>query len=171
MMRMFPALLAALVLPMPSPAQRVSPHEKTTGTIAGKTITIEYGRPYKKGRKIFGGLEPFGTVWRTGADEATTITTPADLMIGSIHVPAGTYSLFTIPNEKEWTIVINKVAQQMGAFEYDQKMDVGRAPMKLEKASSPLEQLTITIESRGGNQGVLWIAWDDAIATVSIMVH
>jgi hypothetical protein len=92
-------------------------------------------------------------------------------MIGSIHVPAGAYSLFTIPDEKQWTIVINKVAKQPGAFNYDEKMDVGRAPMKLGKASAPLEQLTITIEASGGNRGVLKIAWDDAVASVPIMVH
>ena len=69
--------------------QRKSPHESTSGTIAGKKITVEYGRPYKKGRNVFGGLEPFGKVWRTGADEATTLTTEADLMVGEIHRAGG----------------------------------------------------------------------------------
>ena len=87
---------AALSLCTIAWAQRKSPHESSSGTIAGKKITIEYGRPYKKGRKIFGGLEPLGKVWRTGADEATTLTTEADLMVGGIHVPAGVYGLFTI---------------------------------------------------------------------------
>jgi DUF2911 family protein len=151
--------------------QRLSPHEQMSGTIAGKKITIEYGRPYKKGRKIFGGLEPLGKVWRTGADEATTFTTDADLTIGTMQVPKGTYALFTIPNQKEWTLVLNKTAKQWGAFSYDQKMDLGRTAMKVETLSSPLEQLTITIEAKSGNQGLLKITWDTTAASVPITVH
>jgi hypothetical protein len=111
--------------------KRASPHETTSGSIGGAKITIEYGRPYKKGREIFGGLEPLGKVWRTGADEATTFTTDKDLMVGNIHVPAGTYGLFTIPDKKEWTLVLNKTAKQWGAFEYKQADDLGRTPMQV----------------------------------------
>ncbi len=167
-------LIAALTLGLAGLVQaqqkRLSPHESTSATIAGKKITIEYGRPYKKGRKIFGGLEPLGKVWRTGADEATKLTTEADLMIGSIHVPKGTYSLFTIPGEKEWTLVLNKVADQWGAFKYDQSQDLGRTPMKVTQRDTPLEQLTITIEPTG-DKGTLKVAWDQTVASVDIMVH
>jgi VCBS repeat-containing protein len=151
--------------------KRASPHETTTGSIAGKKITIEYGRPYKKGRTIFGGLEPFGQVWRTGADEATTFTTEAGLMIGNLQVPAGTYGLFTIPEEKQWTLVLNKVAKQWGAFKYEQSQDLGRTPMQVRKLDAPLEQHTITIESAGGNKGVLKIAWDQTEASVGFTVR
>ena len=151
--------------------QRKSPHESTSGVIAGKKITIEYGRPYKKGRKIFGGLEPLGKVWRTGADEATTLTTEADLMVGGIHVPAGAYGLFTIPDDGKWTLVLNKTAKQWGAFDYDESQDLGRTAMKVSSLDSPLEQLTITIEPTSGNNGVLKVAWDQTVATVDIMVH
>ena len=151
--------------------QRKSPHESTSGIIAGKKITIEYGRPYKKGRKIFGGLEPLGKVWRTGADEATTLTTEADLMVGGIHVPAGTYGLFTIPDDGKWTLVLNKTAKQWGAFDYDESQDLGRTAMKVSSLDSPLEQLTITIEPTSGDNGVLKVAWDQTVATVDIMVH
>ena len=151
--------------------QRKSPHESTSGVIAGKKITIEYGRPYKKGRKIFGGLEPLGKVWRTGADEATTLTTEADLMVGGIHVPAGTYGLFTIPDDGKWTLVLNKTAKQWGAFDYDESQDLGRTAMKVSSLDSPLEQLTITIEPTSGDNGVLKVAWDQTVATVDIMVH
>jgi hypothetical protein len=153
-----------------SQGKRASPHEKVEGTIAGKKITIEYGRPYKKGREIFGKLEPYGKVWRTGADEATTLTTEADLMVGSIHVPAGTYSLFTIPEANEWTLVLNKVPKQWGAFKYDEKMDLGRTKMKVEKTPE-VEQLTIAITPKNGNTGELSIAWDTTKAVVPIMVH
>ena len=152
-------------------SQRKSPHESTSGTIAGKKITVEYGRPYKKGRKIFGGLEPLGKVWRTGADEATTFTTEADLMVGEIHVPAGTYSLFTIPDDGKWTLVLNKTAKQWGAFEYDQGQDLGRTPMKVSSVDSPLEQLAISIEPTSGKNGTLKIAWDQTVATADIVVH
>ena len=152
-------------------AQRKSPHESSSGVIAGKKITVEYGRPYKKGRKIFGGLEPLGKVWRTGADEATTLTTEADLMVGEIHVPAGTYSLFTIPDDGKWTLVLNKTAKQWGAFDYDESQDLGRTAMKVSSLDSPLEQLTITIEPTSGKNGVLKVAWDQTAASADIVVH
>ncbi len=146
-----------------APAQRASPHEKATGKVGAAEITIEYGRPYKKGRQIFGGLEPLGKVWRTGADEATVFTTTANITIGTLKVPAGSYSLFTIPDAKSWTLILNKTVKQWGAFKYEQSQDFGRTAMKLEKAATPLEQHTISIE-----KGVLKIAWDDAVATVAI---
>jgi hypothetical protein len=164
------AALAGLVWAQ-AEKKRASPHESTTATIAGKKITIEYGRPYKKGRKIFGGLEPLGKVWRTGADEATTFTTEADLMVGNLHVPAGTYGLFTIPNEKEWTLVLNKTAKQWGAFKYEQSQDLGRTPMQVKTLSAPVEQLTISIEPKGKNEGTLKITWDQTEASVGLMVH
>src|SRR5271157_4863601 len=127
---------------------RKSPHEKVTATVGGQTITVEYGRPYLKGRKMLGGHEPYGKVWRTGADEATTFTTNSDLMFGSLHVPAGTYALFTIPGENEWTVILNKVAKTWGAFDYDKNkaQDLGQIKVPVEKLSSPVEQLTISIE-------------------------
>jgi len=150
---------------------RASPHEEKSWSFGTKKITINYGRPYKKGRVIFGGLEPWGKVWRTGADEATTFTTDADLMVGPMHVVAGTYGLFTIPNEKEWTLILNKVAKQWGAFKYDQAQDYGRTAMKVVKSPTTIEQHTIEIEKKSDSQGVLKIMWDDTIASVDIMVH
>ena len=148
-----------------------SPHEDVSATINGKTITISYGRPYKKGRVIFGGLEPWGKVWRTGADEATTLTTDGDLMIGPLHVIVGTYSLFTIPNEKEWTLVLNRTAKQWGAFKYDQGTDYGRAAMTVAKTKEPVEQLTIALEKKGDHEAVLKVMWDETAASIDVMVH
>ncbi len=165
------AAIFGLTATMGAQQPRKSPHESTSGVIAGKTITIEYGRPYQKGRKIYGGLVPFDKVWRTGADEATTITTEADLMVGDVHVPKGTYGLFTIPGEKEWTLVLNKTAKQWGAFEYDSGQDLGRTAMKISGADAPLEQLTITIEPASGDKGTLKIAWAQTVASVDIVVH
>ena len=156
---------------LPAQEKRASPHETISAKVGAHTITIEYGRPYKKGRKIFGGLEPFGKVWRTGADEATTFTTTGDLMVGSLHVPAGTYGLFTLPTEKGWTLILNKTAKQWGAFKYDEKMDLGRTPLTMTHAATPLEQLTISIEPAAGGKGTLKIAWDDRAGTAEIMAH
>ena len=151
--------------------KRASPHETATATIAGKKITIEYGRPYKKGRVIFGGLEPWEKVWRTGADEATTLTTESDIMLGSIHVPKGTYSIFTLPSQKEWKFIVNSVAKQWGAYNYDQKMDLGRTSMQVETVTPAVEQFTISIQPSGDRKGTLMLTWDTTAASVPIMVH
>src|SRR5438445_11219235 len=105
---------------------RKSPHESTSITINGHKITITYGRPYLRGRKMIGDHEPYGKVWRTGADEATTIHTDADLDINGLKVPKGVYALFTIPKENSWTLIINKTAKQWGAFTYKEATDQGR---------------------------------------------
>src|SRR5436189_1888840 len=109
-------LFVAALFIMPACAQPKSPHE----TADSKNISVTYGRPYKKGRDIFGGLEKYGKVWRTGADSATHITFKKDGTFGGKAVKAGTYTLFTIPNEKEWTIILNGELKQWGAFAYEQ---------------------------------------------------
>ena len=150
---------------------RKSPHETVQFVLGGKKITIVYGRPLKRGRKIFGELEPYGKVWRTGADEATTFTTDGDLMLGSLHVKAGSYSLFTIPGASEWTIILNKTVKQWGAFKYDQAQDYGRATMKAGKAPATVEQLTIDIEKKGADRGNLRIMWDNTVASIPVIMH
>src|SRR5262245_1706606 len=88
---------------------RVSPHETVELSLNGKKITVTYGRPSMKGRKIVGDLVPYGSVWRTGADEATVLTTEADLTIGDLAVLKGSYSIFTLPSETGWKLIVNKV--------------------------------------------------------------
>src|SRR5690349_8956843 len=97
---------------------RISPHETTELKVNGKKITVAYGRPSLKGRKVGVELAPFGQVWRTGADEATVLNTEADLTIGNLAVPKGKYAVFTLPSETGWILIINKVADQWGAFKY-----------------------------------------------------
>jgi hypothetical protein len=150
---------------------RPSPDEVVTAAIGGQKITVEYGRPSAKGRKIFGGLVPYGQVWRTGANEATVLTVESAFMAGAVHVPPGSYSLFTIPGEKEWTLILNKTAKQWGAFKYEEKTDLGRAPMKVGASAKAVEKLTITIEPGAGNRGALKIAWDTTEATIDLMAH
>lgn len=169
------ALVAVPALSAQAPKKApASPHDTVTASVGGKTITITYGRPYMKGRKIYGGLVPFDKVWRTGADEATTFTTDGDLMLGSLHVPAGTYALFTIPGEKEWTVILNKVAKTWGAYDYEKNkaQDLGQTKAKAEHPDSPgYEQLIIAIENVSGNNATLAIAWENTRVTVPIMVH
>lgn len=125
-------LAAALLVALPVAAQRgddadrVSKNGRTEGEIDGVGIVLEYGRPNVKGRTVWGELVPYGAVWRTGANEATTITLSADAAINGETLPAGTYSLFTIPTETEFTVIFNKVASQWGAFDYDDAEDALR---------------------------------------------
>lgn len=154
--------------------KRASPHEQATITVAGKKITIEYGRPYKKGRDLFGGLVPWGQVWRTGADEATTLTTEADLTIGNLKVPKGKYSLFTIPTEKakEWPLIVNKEADQWGAYKYDKTKDLGRTTLKVEGAAASVEQLTVGLEAQPDKKSALIkFSWDKTVASTLIKVQ
>jgi len=148
--------------------KRASPHDKAQAVLAGKKVTIEYGRPYKKGRTIFGGLVPYDQVWRTGADEATTLTTEGDLLIGALRVPKGSYALFTVPGPNAWTLVVSKNAQQWGAFKYDAKEDLGRVPMKLGANAALVEQLTIALEPAGPRKAILKLSWDKLIASVPL---
>jgi DUF2911 family protein len=148
--------------------ERASPHEEVSATVGGKKITISYGRPYKKGRDIFGALVPWGQVWRTGADEATTLTTDGDVTIGDLKVPKGSYALFTIPGQKEWQLIVNKNAKQWGAFSYNAKEDLGRTTLKGGVATPPLEQLTISIVPLGDKKATLKIGWDKTVASVAI---
>lgn len=162
----------AVVAPARADEKRASPHEKVSATIGGRTITIEYGRPYKKGRAIFGpadkkALVPDGEVWRTGADEATTLTTDGDIVIGDVKVPKGTYALFTVPGPRLWTLIVNKVAKQWGAYSYDKSQDLGRTSMAMGNLAKPVEQLTIVLEPQG-KEGTLRISWDTTVAAVPV---
>jgi hypothetical protein len=145
-----------------------SPHVRSEWTVAEATIAIEYGRPYVKGRTIFGGLVPFDSVWRTGADEATTLMTTAPLKIGDVAVPAGTYTLYTLPAEKAWKLIVNTQTGQWGT-DYDQKQDLARVDMKLETLPSSVEQLTIDITPQGAG-GVLSVSWATTKASIPFSV-
>ena len=130
---------------------RRSKNGKLEGTVGGVGVTMEYGRPSVNGREIWGKLVPYGSVWRTGADEATTITLSKDAEIEGEPIPAGTYSFFAIPGESEWTLIFNKVAQQWGAFSYDEAQDALRVTVTPE-AAEHVEALDYRID---GDQVVL----------------
>jgi hypothetical protein len=146
-------LLPLLVAVASIPAQagrgddsgRASKNGETAGAIDGVEITLEYGRPNVKGRKIWGGLIPYGKVWRTGADEATTISLGSDVQIEGQSLAAGTYGLFTVPGETEWVVIFNKVAEQWGAFRYDDDKDALRVSV-VPKPAEHVESMEFQIE-------------------------
>ena len=128
------------------PGKGGSPHVRSVWTIDGATITIEYGRPFLKGRTEAAVMPP-GAVWRAGADEATTLKTDKMLMFGNTHLGPGTYTLWVLPGEKEWLIIFNKQTGQWGTA-YDSSQDVAREKLTVEKAAKPVEQLTWSIDDR-----------------------
>jgi hypothetical protein len=157
-------------MPMPNPGSQgrapqaqASPRDTAEATVGGARVMVDYSRPSKRGRTIFGGLVPYGQVWRTGANSATTLVTGAALKMGSTTVPAGTYTLYTIPTASGWTLIVNKQTGQWGT-EYDQKQDLARIPMKAARTTAPVEQFTIDVQPRGQGAGLLSFAWDTARA-------
>ncbi len=151
-------------------AQQASPRDKAEVTIAGKKISVDYSRPFAKGRKIMGGLVPYDQVWRTGANKATHLTTEADLMFGKVLVPKGTYTLFTLPSEKGWKLIINKHTEQWGIpYKYESE-ELARIDMKVAKLGAPVEQFTITLSDAGKNSGLLKLDWETTSASVNFAV-
>lgn len=147
-----------------------SPPGTATFTFAdGKSVTIDYSRPSMRGRKIFGGLVPYGQVWRTGANSATSLKTTANLTIGGASIPAGSYTLYTLPSEKGWKLIINKETGQWGT-EYNEKDDLARVEMKVSKNASPTEQFTISFAQTNANGAVLKLDWADTTAKVDVAV-
>jgi hypothetical protein len=132
----------------------------------GKDVEVAYGQPSKRGRVIFGQLEPYGKVWRTGANEATEITFKKDVVFGGQPVKAGTYTLFTIPNENEWTVILNSELKQWGAYGYDKikSKDLPHIKVPAQKVDSPIEKLTMRFD----DQNSLVIEWDQTRVTVPI---
>ncbi len=146
-----------------------SPPASAAITIAGKQISIAYYAPSMHGRKIMGGLVPFGVVWCTGANWATKITTEGNLEMGGLKIPPGSFSIWTIPNENEWTLIINK---QTGQFhlDYDPSRDLGRTKMNVKKLASPVETFKIDLRSDGGNRGTLALLWETTEASIPFTV-
>ena len=155
------ALFGIVTVQAQPPKKRASPHETISATLGGKKITITYGRPYLRGRKAWGGdLVPYDKVWRTGADEATKLTTEADIQIGDLKVPAGSYALFTLPKQGSAQLIVNKVADQLGAFDYDESKDLGRTALKIEDTPNAVEEFTMQLAPSAGNALLLTLEWE-----------
>jgi hypothetical protein len=146
-----------------------SPEASFTQQLIKGEITVAYSRPLARGRKVFGGLVPFDSIWRTGASGATTIHLTEEMIIGDKMLYAGKYALFTIPGEKEWTIIINADTTLHGAFGYDMKKDIHRFKLKSEKSHSFSEAFTIElneITNKGG--GFLNLTWENTLVKIPL---
>lgn len=166
-------VLGFLVVAAPARAQqdkanRPSPPAQAKFSFPdGKTITIDYSSPRVRGRKIYGGLVPYGQVWRTGANEATTLVTDTDLVIGGTTVPAGTYTIFSIPDQTKWTLIISKTTKEWGTNYSGPANDLARIPMKSSSLSSPVENFLIAL-NKSSDGCVLHFDWESTTALVSI---
>lgn len=134
---------------------------------SGKNIKTDYSSPRMKGRKIYGGLVPFGQVWRTGANEATTFVTSSDVVISGKAVPAGSYTIFTVPNADKWTLIVNKKTGEWGIpYKYESD-ELARVDMKVSKLPAPVENFTISYEKSGAGC-TMNIDWETTRASVDI---
>ena len=162
----FLMLLLAVVFTTSVMAQeqkpKASPAATATGKVGGATVTINYSSPSVKGRTIWGGLVPYGQVWRSGANEATTVTFDKDVLIEGKPLAAGTYSFYTIPTEDKWTVIFNKTAKQWGT-QYDEKQDALRMTVTPRKAPVMSERLKYDINTEG-----LLLTWENLAVPVKI---
>jgi hypothetical protein len=146
------AFLAAAAVPAfaqrGDDTNRRSKNGRLAATVDGVEVVVEYGRPQVRGREIWGALVPYGKVWRTGADEPTTISVGAPVEIEGESLPAGTYALFTIPGEERWTVIVNRNAKQWGAMSYDQAEDLLRVEVT-PRPGEPVEELTFAAAEDG----------------------
>jgi hypothetical protein len=179
------AVVLATGLPALAQMKRLSPHETTSSVVSGDRVMVIYGRPYTKSprtgeiRKIWGGLVPFGKVWRTGADEATLLVTQQPIVLGGTTIPAGCYSLWTLPNEDGTAkLIINKQIGQWGEDArnpknvYDEANDVARVDLKKSDMDDSIDQFTMSIEKdpdvKGG--GLIKLKWEKTQYAVAFTV-
>jgi hypothetical protein len=163
---------AAAILAVAQQAQDKSKRPSPPGTAQftfsdGKKITVDYSRPSVKGRKIYGGLVPYSQVWRTGANEATTFVTEKDINVGGTNVPAGSYTLYSLPSASGWKLIINKQTGQWGT-EYDQSQDLARIDAQKTALPKPVEQFTISFDPASGGATTLRLDWENTRVSVPI---
>jgi Protein of unknown function (DUF2911) len=165
----FSAVIAAFALhAQQDKSKRPSPPASTKCDLpGGKSITVDYSSPRAKGRKIFGGIVPYGEPWRTGANEATTFVTTADVMIGGKRVPAGSYTLFTVPNKDKWVLIVSKKTGEWGVPYPGADSDLIRADMNASAMTTPVENFTISFD-KGEKDCTLRIEWESTRATIAI---
>jgi hypothetical protein len=160
--------LSALSFAQQDKSKRPSPPAQADCKLSdGKTVHIDYSSPRVKGRKIYGGLVPYGQVWRAGANEATTLVTDTNLSVGGKDVPAGSYTLFTVPKEDKWTLIISKKTGEWGVPYPGESDDFARVDMEASKLGSPMENFTIALNSKG-SACTLQMDWENTRATVDL---
>jgi Protein of unknown function (DUF2911) len=153
----------------PAAGQVLSPPERATCKFAdGKTIAVRYSSPRMRGRKIFGDVVPFGEVWRAGADDATSLVTNVDVTAAGKNLPAGSYTLFTLPTQTKWTLIISKQTGEWGIPYPGEKYDFARMEMKVSRLPSPLENFTIVFDSTG-TSCTMKLDWETTRASIEIV--
>jgi hypothetical protein len=160
--------LAVVATSCTGQTNRPSPPAKADCSFAGgKTITVNYSSPRMKGRKIFGDLVPYGKIWRAGANEATTFVTDTNLAAGGKDIPAGSYTMFTVPAQDKWTLVISKKTGEWGTAYPGEDNDLARIEMKVSQLPSPLENFTISFDHAGGTC-TMQLDWETTRASIAI---
>ena len=147
----------------------LSPRDSVEIIINGKKISVNYGRPSARGRKIMGGLVPYNRWWRTGANEATAFVTETDLLLGDSLIPKGSYTIYTMPSDKQWKIMINKQTGQWGTV-YTPELDMLRLPLKKKMLKDPVEKFVITLEKSGNGSGVMKLTWEKTQLSINFKV-
>ncbi len=145
---------------------RVSPHESVSATVDGARITIVYGRPSMRGRKIFGSLVPYNRVWCPGADEATTLESSRPMRIGNMNIPTGPHTIWMLPEERRWTFIVSEEPEGFHT-RYSPSLDLGRAPLRVETMGAPVEQLTFEIAPKAGGGGTIAMLWEKTKVSVN----
>jgi hypothetical protein len=148
------------------PLGELSPLDTVRAVVGGARVSINYSRPARRGRVVFGGLVPWNAVWRTGANRTTTLVSDTELVIGDVTLPAGSYALFTIPTPTGWTLVVSRKVG--GGLDYDAAQDVARIAMRAEQVPQAVERFTITLEPRGSAEALLSLAWEHTRAAVTV---
>jgi hypothetical protein len=158
-------------------AAPLSPADSARVSLGSATVSIRYSRPAMRGRVIFGELVPYGQVWRTGANAATSLTTTAPITISGVAIPAGQYTLFSIPNRAatgegvgSWELVVNRQTGQWGT-EYHPEQDVARIPLTVSTLAEPVERFTIALEPQGSDRATLALEWERARGTADVVVQ
>jgi hypothetical protein len=169
---LFAGLLAAGAMRLDAQVRKttenkLSPSANTSMKLGGSTVSIEYNAPSARGRQVEGGLIPYGKVWRTGADAATTLTTGIDLMIGDLKVPKGSYTLYTLAAPDGWLLIVNKQTGQWGT-QYNESQDLGRVPLKLTALDAPVEKFEITLTASSASSGTYAMKWGKTQASVPV---
>ena len=148
-----------------------SPHETTSTVIEGNRVTVTYGRPFSKDRKIWGTLVPWDKAWRTGSDEATLLITQQTIDLGGTLIPAGIYSLYTLPAaDGSAKLLVNKLYAQWGANPYDEKQELARVDLKKDTLSTQVDQFQMAIEKNPAGGGVIKLAWETTQFSVPFTV-
>jgi hypothetical protein len=149
--------------PAEDPTQRPSPLRQAQGTIGDAQVTVSYGSPSVRGRNIWGELVPYSQLWRTGANEATTVTVDKDVMVEGQRLPAGRYALFTIPGPNKWTVIFNTDADQWGGYNYDQGKDILRVDVTPVMREEHVEAMEIAFIDDG-----LELRWEKLVVPIKI---